>query len=65
MRANIRYRPARGQPPRFVHTINGSGLALTRTIDAILESYQRADGTISVPDALVPYMGGVDVIGRR
>ena len=64
MRANIRYRPARGQPPRFAHTINGSGLALTRTIDAVLESYQRADGTISVPDALLPYMGGLEVIGR-
>jgi seryl-tRNA synthetase len=64
MRANIRYRPARGQPPRFAHTINGSGLALTRTIDAILESYQRPDGTISVPDALLPYMGGLEVIGR-
>ena len=65
MRANIRYRPARGQAPRFVHTINGSGLALTRTIDAILETYQRVDGTISVPEALVPYMGGLEVIGGR
>ncbi|HEY8797691.1 MAG TPA: serine--tRNA ligase, partial [Candidatus Dormibacteraeota bacterium] len=43
MRANIRYRPARGAPPRFAHTINGSGLALTRTIDAIMETYQRSD----------------------
>ncbi len=65
MRANIRYRPARGAPPRFVHTINGSGLALTRTIDAIMETYQRADGTITVPDVLRPYMGGLEVIGRR
>jgi seryl-tRNA synthetase len=65
MRANIRYRPARGAPPRFAHTINGSGLALTRTLDAIVETYQRPDGTIAVPDALKPYMGGVEVIGAR
>jgi seryl-tRNA synthetase len=65
MRANIRYRPARGAPPRFAHTINGSGLALTRTIDAIIETYQRSDGTITVPDVLRPYMGGLEVIGRR
>ena len=65
MRANIRYRPARGAPPRFAHTINGSGLALTRTIDAILETYQQPDGTIEVPEQLRPYMGGVDFIGRR
>jgi seryl-tRNA synthetase len=65
MRANIRYRPARGAPPRYAHTINGSGLALTRTIDAIIETYQRADGTIDVPEVLRPYMGGLEVIGRR
>jgi seryl-tRNA synthetase len=65
MRANMRYRPARGAPPRFVHTINGSGLALTRTIDAIIETYQRADGTIEVPEVLRPYMGGMEVMGRR
>ena len=63
MRANIRYRPAKGAPPRFAHTINGSGLALTRTIDAILETYQRPDGTITVPEALRPYMGGLETIG--
>jgi seryl-tRNA synthetase len=63
MRANIRYRPARGAPPRFVHTINGSALALTRTIDAILETYQRSDGAITVPEPLKPYMGGLEVIG--
>jgi seryl-tRNA synthetase len=63
MRANIRYRPVRGAPPRFAHTINGSGLALTRTIDAILETYQRSDGAISVPEPLQPYMGGLEVIG--
>jgi seryl-tRNA synthetase len=65
MRANIRYRPARGVPPRFAHTINGSGLALTRTIDAILETFQRPDGTISVPEPLRHYMGGLEVIGAR
>ncbi len=65
MRANIRYRPARGQPPRFAHTINGSGLALTRTVDSILETYQRPDGTISVPEVLVPYMGGLESIAGR
>ena len=65
MRANIRYRPARGVPPRFAHTINGSGLALTRTIDAIMETYQRSDGTIAVPAPLRQYMGGLEVIGTR
>jgi len=65
MRANIRYRPAKGAPPKFAHTINGSGLALTRTIDAIMETYQRSDGMITVPEALKPYMGGVELIGAR
>jgi seryl-tRNA synthetase len=65
MRAGIRYRPAKGSAPRFAHTINGSGLALTRTIDAIMETYQRADGTITVPDALRPFMGGLEVLGAR
>jgi seryl-tRNA synthetase len=65
MRANIRYRPARGAPPRYAHTINGSGLALTRTIDAIIETYQRPDGTIAVPQVLRPYMGGLETIGAR
>ncbi len=63
MRANIRYRAERGSPPRFAHTINGSGLALPRTIDAIIETYQREDGMITVPEALRPYMGGVELIG--
>lgn len=65
MRANIRYRPARGAPPRFAHTINGSGLALTRTIDAIIETFQRSDGKIAVPEPLRQYMGGLEVIGAR
>src|SRR3989454_10039029 len=65
MRANIRYRPGRGASPKFAHTINGSGLALPRTIDAIIETYQRGDGMVSVPDVLKPYLGGVELIGAR
>jgi seryl-tRNA synthetase len=65
MRANIRYRPAKGAPPKFAHTINGSGLALPRTIDAIMETYQRSDGLIRVPEVLKPYMGGIELIGAR
>ncbi|HEU4642073.1 MAG TPA: serine--tRNA ligase [Gemmatimonadaceae bacterium] len=60
-RANIRYRPAPGEKPRFVHTLNGSGLAFPRTIIAILEHYQRPDGTVTVPDVLRPFLG-VDVL---
>ncbi|TMD06818.1 MAG: serine--tRNA ligase [Chloroflexi bacterium] len=61
-RANIRYRPGPGQPPRFVHTMNGSGLALARTLDAVMETFQQADGTILVPEVLRPYMGGLERI---
>ncbi len=64
-RAAIRYRPESGAKPEFVHTLNGSGLALGRTVAAILENYQQADGTVVVPEALRPYMGGVEVIGPR
>jgi seryl-tRNA synthetase len=60
--ANIRYRPAPGARPEYVHTLNGSGLGLPRTLIAIMENYQQADGSIVVPEALRPYMGGVDVI---
>ena len=56
-RANIRYRPAPGAKPEFVHTLNASGVAFPRTIAAILENYQQADGTVRVPGALVPYLG--------
>jgi seryl-tRNA synthetase len=56
-RANIRYRPAKGEKPRFVHTLNGSGLAFPRTVACILEHYQRSDGTVTVPDVLKPYLG--------
>ena len=61
-RANIRFRPAKGEKPRFVHTLNGSGLAVPRTIACILEHYQQADGTVTVPDVLRPYVGA-DRIG--
>ncbi|HID62666.1 MAG TPA: serine--tRNA ligase [Anaerolineae bacterium] len=61
-RANIRYRPEPGARPRFVHTLNGSGLALPRVMIAIMENYQQADGSIVVPEVLRPYMGGVEVI---
>jgi len=61
-RANIRYRPESGARPRFVHTLNGSGLALPRVMIAIMENYQQADGSIVVPDVLRPYTGGVEVI---
>jgi seryl-tRNA synthetase len=63
-RANLRFRPGPGQPPQYVHTLNGSGLALPRTIDALIETYQREDGTFAVPEVLRPYMGGLEVIGR-
>jgi seryl-tRNA synthetase len=61
-RANIKYRPADGGKARFVHTLNGSGLGLPRTLIAILENNQQADGSIVVPEVLRPWMGGVDVI---
>jgi seryl-tRNA synthetase len=56
-RANIRYRPAEGGKPRFVHTLNGSGLAFPRIIAALLEHFQNADGSVAVPDSLRPYLG--------
>ena len=61
-RANVRYRPERGEKPRYVHTLNGSGLALPRVMIAVMENYQQADGSICVPEVLRPYMGGVEVI---
>ncbi|MBI3736825.1 serine--tRNA ligase, partial [Candidatus Sumerlaeota bacterium] len=56
-RANIRFRPQKGAKPQFVHTLNGSGLALPRCVIAIMETYQQADGSIKVPEVLVPFMG--------
>jgi seryl-tRNA synthetase len=61
-RANIKYRPADGGKARFVHTLNGSGLGLPRTLIGVLENYQQADGSIRVPEVLRPWMGGIDVI---
>jgi seryl-tRNA synthetase len=60
-RANVRYRPQTGAKPQLVHTLNGSGLALPRVVISVLESYQQADGSVTVPEALRPYMG-TDVI---
>ncbi len=62
-RANIRYKPAGGGKPRFVHTINGSGLAVGRTLVAVLENYQREDGTVAVPEGLRAYLGGMETLG--
>ena len=61
-RARIRYRAAAGDKPRLVHTLNGSGVAVGRTIVAILEQCQQADGSVVIPAALLPYMGGLDRI---
>jgi seryl-tRNA synthetase len=58
---NTRYRGKDGKL-EFVHTLNGSGLALPRTVVAVLENYQNADGSVTVPPALRPYMGGLEVI---
>jgi seryl-tRNA synthetase len=55
-RANIRFRPGPGEKPRYVHTLNGSGLAIGRTVMALLEHYQTADGGVTIPEALRPYM---------
>jgi seryl-tRNA synthetase len=62
-RMKARFRPKEGKGTNFVHTLNGSGLAVGRTLVAILENYQRADGTITVPEALRPYLRGLEVIG--
>jgi seryl-tRNA synthetase len=56
-RANIRYRPAKGEKPRHVHTLNGSGLAVPRTLACLLEHYQEPDGSVRVPEVLQPYLG--------
>ena len=59
-RMNTRYRPEGGKGTEFVHTLNGSGLAVGRTLVAVLENYQQADGSVEVPPALLPYMGGIE-----
>ncbi len=63
-RMDARFRSAETGKPQFVHTLNGSGLAVGRTLIAVMENYQEADGAIRVPDALVPYMGGVTRVAR-
>ena len=64
-RAGIRYKDAVGSKAAFVHTLNGSGLAVGRTTAAILENFQQSDGSVTIPKALVPYMNGVDVIAPK
>lgn len=64
-RMNARYRPTEGKGTRFVHTLNGSGLAVGRTLVAVIENYQRADGSVAIPEALRPYLGGQAVIEPR
>jgi seryl-tRNA synthetase len=61
-RMNARFRPTEGKGPRFVHTLNGSGVAAGRALVAVLENYQNPDGTVTVPEALRPYMGGLEQI---
>ena len=61
-RANIKFRREKGAKPEYVHTLNGSGLALPRVMIAVLENYQQPDGSIVVPEVLRPYMGGLEVI---
>ena len=63
-RMDARFRPRRRQGHEFVHTLNGSGLAVGRTLIAILENYQQPDGSVAIPDELVPYMGGVTRIAK-
>jgi seryl-tRNA synthetase len=61
-RAEIRYRPEKGARPEFVHTLNGSGLALPRIVIAVLETYQQKDGSVVVPEVLRPWLGGEEVL---
>jgi seryl-tRNA synthetase len=64
-RMNARFRPKAGKGTRFVHTLNGSGLAVGRTLIAVLENHQQADGSIAIPAALRPYLGGLEVLKRN
>ncbi len=61
-RANIKYRPEGEKRLQLVHTLNGSGLGMPRTMIAVLENYQQADGSVVVPEVLRPWMGGIEVI---
>ncbi len=64
-RMSARYRTKEGRAVRHVHTLNGSGVAVGRALISVMENYQEADGSITVPEALVPYMGGLKKIGRE
>ncbi|HLE08761.1 MAG TPA: serine--tRNA ligase, partial [Thermodesulfobacteriota bacterium] len=64
-RAEIKYKPTGGGKPRFVHTLNGSGLAVGRTIVAILENFQQEDGSVVIPPCLRPYMGGLEKVEKK
>ena len=64
-RANIRYRPEGAKKTEFVHTLNGSGLAVGRTWVAIVENYQQADGSVVIPEALLPYVGADRITPRK
>jgi seryl-tRNA synthetase len=64
-RMQARYRPKEAKGTRFVHTLNGSGIAVGRALIAVLENYQNEDGSVSVPDALKPYMGGLERLGAK
>ena len=61
-RMNARYRPEGEKGTRFVHTLNGSGLAVGRTLVAVLENYQQENGTVAVPEVLAPYLGGMTLL---
>jgi seryl-tRNA synthetase len=60
---NARFRPKEGKGTQFVHTLNGSGVAVGRALVAVIENYQQEDGSVTVPEVLRPYMGGLDRIG--
>jgi seryl-tRNA synthetase len=64
-RSNVRFRRAKGAKPEFVHTLNGSGLALPRVMIGVIETYQRRDGSITVPEVLRPYMQGAKTIRKQ
>ena len=61
---NLRFRPEKNAKPEFPHTLNGSGLALPRTVVSILENYQTKEGQVIVPEVLRPYMGGLEILGK-